>query len=462
MASKQVQRRKGTTAAHAGWVGALAEVTVDTTKMVEVVHDGSTPGGFPQASARDIAAVTAATDAKIALTVPRDSATGAAKIPKGTTSQRPVAPSPGDMRFNTTTQKFEGWTDPALGWVPIGSDSIPLFSVFWVPQRTYVPAGFVVADGQTLSRATYPDAWAGVSAGNTPNVIESTWLADNRYRAMYTVGDGSTTFRIPDYNGKSSGSLGAVFLRGDGAMSSGFAGIVQQDAVQGHFHDALSPALQFYCFSGANPGNQTVQTSAGTVSIGLATTGGLANDGTHGTPRSASESRPLNATGCWCVKLFGAVINPGAADAAQLATEVAGIKADIQNNYYRRNNTLGTVSQVSGVPTGALMESGTNANGYYAKYADGALICRQVSGQSQPTDTAAGGLYYSSTTYTFTFPASFIAVPAVVHQAINASNYLVWSASEGTRLISYFNVRTVSPSNTASSYVSYVAVGRWF
>ena len=44
--SKQVKLRRGTTAEHATFTGALGEVTVDTTKDVPIVHNGSTAGGF--------------------------------------------------------------------------------------------------------------------------------------------------------------------------------------------------------------------------------------------------------------------------------------------------------------------------------------------------------------------------------------------------------------------------------
>lgn len=44
-----VQRRRGTTAEHAGFTGLLAEVTVDTTKDTLVVHDGAQAGGYPLA-----------------------------------------------------------------------------------------------------------------------------------------------------------------------------------------------------------------------------------------------------------------------------------------------------------------------------------------------------------------------------------------------------------------------------
>ena len=47
--SKQVKFRRGTTAEHATFTGALGEVTVDTTKNVTIVHNASTAGGIPSA-----------------------------------------------------------------------------------------------------------------------------------------------------------------------------------------------------------------------------------------------------------------------------------------------------------------------------------------------------------------------------------------------------------------------------
>jgi len=43
----ELKLRRGTTAQHENFTGANAEVTVDTDKNTVVVHDGSTPGGFP-------------------------------------------------------------------------------------------------------------------------------------------------------------------------------------------------------------------------------------------------------------------------------------------------------------------------------------------------------------------------------------------------------------------------------
>jgi predicted nucleic acid-binding Zn-ribbon protein len=54
--AKQTQLRRGSTTEHNGFIGAVGEVTVDTTKDVVVVHDGSTLGGHPGARQADITA----------------------------------------------------------------------------------------------------------------------------------------------------------------------------------------------------------------------------------------------------------------------------------------------------------------------------------------------------------------------------------------------------------------------
>jgi hypothetical protein len=52
--AKQVQYRRGTTAQHATFTGAQGEITVDTSKNVVIVHDGSTTGGIPMATNAEV------------------------------------------------------------------------------------------------------------------------------------------------------------------------------------------------------------------------------------------------------------------------------------------------------------------------------------------------------------------------------------------------------------------------
>lgn len=199
--------------------------------------------------------------------------------------------------------------------------SIPLFMPQWWPNRASIPAGYAPADGQLLSRATFPDAWAGIQAGNVPTVADGTWLSTPIERGKYTAGDGATSFRLPDYNGKATGSLGALFMRGDGALSAGTAGAIQRDALQGHqfnfgFQGSTNISVQ-------SPVGNSMTASRGVNSTG--TTSEMVSDGVNGEPRIDAETRSLNVTGCWIIKIFGSVTNPGSADAAQLSTDLAAL-----------------------------------------------------------------------------------------------------------------------------------------
>lgn len=254
--------------------------------------------------------------------------TGAAVLPSGNNAQRPGAPVAGMVRYNSEEELFEGYQDGE--WKALGGDSSPLFSVMWWPQRSAVPAGYVAADGQTLSRATYPDAWSGISAGNVPTVADATWSSTPTERGKFTVGDGTSTFRLPDYNGKAVGSLGALFLRGDGALSAGVAGEIQQDALQAHVHgqnmdSAAADVLPQVATSGAGASVAGYYNQTG---VGALTSKQVQTSTSSGA-RTASETRPLNVTGCWVIKLFGAVVNVGSADAAQLASDYANLASRV-------------------------------------------------------------------------------------------------------------------------------------
>ncbi|WP_238876264.1 phage tail protein [Achromobacter xylosoxidans] len=222
------------------------------------------------------------------------------------------------------------------GKVPAGQlpviDSIPLGFVAWWPSRASIPAGWAPLDGQTISRAAFPDIWASLAAGKFPLVPESTWQSDVMARASYTAGDGATSLRLPDLNGKSAGSLGAVMLRGDGALSSGVAGQIQRDAMQAIVGEQ---ALTYGVisgpgsgpFAGSRQGERVPRTSP---SYPANVAGDTLRFDNSASVRTATENRSLNATGCWVAKLFGAVTQMGAVDVGQLASDFASLSAQLQ------------------------------------------------------------------------------------------------------------------------------------
>jgi len=202
----------------------------------------------------------------------------------------------------------------AIGGANMGM--VPLFSVQWCPSRSSIWAGYAPLDGQELSHNLFPDALAGISAGNVPTTSNANWLATPSARGAYVEVSSPGNFRVPDMNGKSVGSLGAVFLRGDGALSAEIAGVIQQDAMRSHDH--LTYSTDRY----SSPASLGSSGAIAPHSVGATT--GLRTGATGG-----DETRPLNVTGCWVVKLFGAVTNIGSADVGQLATDYASAMARI-------------------------------------------------------------------------------------------------------------------------------------
>ncbi|MBP8322520.1 tail fiber protein, partial [Pseudomonas aeruginosa] len=207
---------------------------------------------------------------------------------------------------------------------------VPVGAVAWWPLRSSIPAGRIPADGQTISRATFPDLAAMVAAGTVPVVSEADWQADPLKRGSYTLGDGSTTIRVPDLNGKSAGAVGAVFLRGDGALSGGVNGSVQRDALQ-NITASVGLAYGNVQFPSDGAFSNTANNAGSSPDYPYSNaTQRLTFDASR-VARTATETRPTNVTGVWTIQAFGAVTNPGAADAAQLASDYAALNAAFQS-----------------------------------------------------------------------------------------------------------------------------------
>lgn len=141
---------------------------------------------------------------------------------------------------------------------------------------------------------------------------------------------------------------------------------------------------------------------------------------------------------------------------------------------WRRNlasaDILGTVSQSGGVPTGAIIERGANANGEYVKFADGTMICQMprwlpvLTGVTTTTSVNNG---------TMSLPATFSGEPTIFISADANTGGEGWSNSSDR------GRGNVSARATPSTYVTnlladslgflgaqgafnIMAIGRWF
>jgi hypothetical protein len=114
---------------------------------------------------------------------------------------------------------------------------------------------------------------------------------------------------------------------------------------------------------------------------------------------------------------------------------------------YAEGNILGTVSESGGVPTGAIIESGSNANGEFVKYADGTMICTQ--GFPQETST------------TWTYPVAFASAPRI--QATNTvGNLPRFCSVSGPSTTSVVVYRWTDTGTSSASFAHALAIGRWF
>ncbi|WP_253946415.1 hypothetical protein, partial [Pseudomonas aeruginosa] len=107
---------------------------------------------------------------------------------------------------------------------------------------------------------------------------------------------------------------------------------------------------------------------------------------------------------------------------------------------YSRDSILGTVSQSSGVPTGAVIQRGSNANGEFVRIADGTQVCY-----------AAISLQYSANNLLsamWNYPAGFSGAPVVICtpiQKVAADIAPVAFADLGACLVAAVGTSAASP-----------------
>ncbi|UWS78523.1 hypothetical protein N1037_14740 [Phaeobacter sp. G2] len=128
---------------------------------------------------------------------------------------------------------------------------------------------------------------------------------------------------------------------------------------------------------------------------------------------------------------------------------------------YTQGSILGTVSQSGGVPTGALIERGSNANGEYVRLADGTQICT-----CQAFNTSAAGDLIWTYPATFFYPASpgRPAVSGAVSALSSAPAFLSIGGIAGSGTVATdVAVRAVNLNgDRVALAASLIAIGRWF
>lgn len=180
--------------------------------------------------------------------------------------------------------------------------------------RAFIPAFEVFADGQLLNRADYPDLWA--YAQLLSPIADSLWLGSTAQRGKYSLGNGTTTFRVPDRNGVQSGSVPGLFGRGDGGDSS-LNGVVRSNAAPNITGSAGVSISTQYNTAGDTGIGAIVSAPVIIPGLKVDTTGttslnyrdGLRIDASLSNPSygrdSTAEVRPNAFTGVWTIRANG-------------------------------------------------------------------------------------------------------------------------------------------------------------
>ena len=117
---------------------------------------------------------------------------------------------------------------------------------------------------------------------------------------------------------------------------------------------------------------------------------------------------------------------------------------------------VGTVSQSSGVPTGAIIETGTNSSGTYIKWADGTMVCLR-------TNIPFAGTANVATAASLAFPATFVSSPSMTLNLVSVNNANEYTGYYRARSPSTVNFDLMHYWSVTQTYnYSYTAMGRWF
>jgi hypothetical protein len=217
-------------------------------------------------------------------------------------------------------------------------------------------------------------------------------------------------------------------------------------------------------------------------SFGLGNTGNLADvvnlddqtlpTGYYSMRSGGSGTRPSGvagtASGVVHVQFYGAGLaqqqlrlnNPAAGFAGVYTRQYFSGAWTTWDNGVMRSELLGTVSQTGGVPTGKVIERGSNANGEYVKFADGTLMCTS-SGLSAANASTALGNIFRSADVAWTFPAAFVSTTHLIVKG-DVDDADCW-LSANTLTTTGCNVRALAGVTKASALTCRAsAIGRWF
>lgn len=160
-------------------------------------------------------------------------------------------------------------------------------------------------------------------------------------------------------------------------------------------------------------------------------------------------------------------VNPDIANTNKVTdNDMNEIKSVVNNNA----NNIGDLSNLTTPTTtnlvgaiNSIVESGSNANGSYIKYADGTMICTKLVTATTRISTAFGSLYETSSAVQFgDFAIPFVSNPFVIGNCTGRTALL--EAFQGLSTTSWGRTWLMRPSADTSDNeynINLFAIGKW-
>ena len=300
-------------------------------------------------------------------------------------------------------------------------------------------ARFIVASGATGEWAGHSGEIAVHEAGGywfiAPLAGWQAYVEDEGHVAVF---DGTDTWRTPVESDHSLARLGV------NAPADGYNRLLVAGDASLFTHDGAGHRIALNKSTAGDTASLLFQTGySGRAEIGTAGDDALAfrvsDDGSSWAdalridPSNGEVEIPVGVTGL-------AVM--------QSATDVTPGRLMRADYGYGPGNVIGTVSEAAGVPTGAVIETGADANGQFTRFADGTQICSHMLTSSD------------SASITWSYPAAFVSAPQAVATVQSALPRFA-SMHSGDAVSTSVDCWTQDGLRAAEN-VALVATGRWF